>query len=189
MSFYTQDELKRLGFRKLGKNVKISNKTSIYGAERICIQDHSRIDDFCVLSAGEGGIDIGRYVHIAVYSSLIGQAEIILRDFAGLSSRVSIYSSTDDYSGETLTNPTIPAAYLKIISKKVILEKHVIVGAGTIILPGCHLKEGAAVGAQSLVTKDCEAFTIYAGVPARRINTRSRKLLDAEKKLLGESHE
>ncbi len=188
MGFYTQADLARFRFRSLGKDVKISEKASIYGAERISIGDHSRIDDFCVLSAGDEGIEIGRYVHIAVYSSLIGQSKIVMKDFAGLSSRVSIYSSTDDYSGEALTNPTVPPAYLKIISKEVILEKHVIIGAGTIILPGCRLQEGSAVGAQSLLTKDCEPFTIYAGVPAKRIKARSRKLLELEKNFLGETN-
>lgn len=188
MGYYTQADLERFRFRKLGKNVKISEKASIYGAEKISIGDHSRIDDFCVLSAGDGGIEIGRYVHIAVYSSLIGQAKIVMKDFSGLSSRVSIYSSTDDYSGEALTNPTVPTEFLKIISKEVVLEKHVIVGAGAIILPGCRLQEGSAVGAQSLLTKDCEPFTIYAGVPAKRIKARSRKLLELEKNFLGETN-
>lgn len=69
----------------------------------------SRIDEFCVLLAGTGGIVIGNNVHIAVFCSLIGKEVIKINDFANLSSRVSIYSSSDDYSGEYMTNPTIPS--------------------------------------------------------------------------------
>ena len=68
MAFYTQSELSELGFKFLGRNVKISNKAAIYGHENISIGDNSRVDDFCVIS---GRVTIGRNVHMAVYLSLI----------------------------------------------------------------------------------------------------------------------
>ncbi|MBT3210423.1 MAG: acyltransferase, partial [Planctomycetaceae bacterium] len=67
MSFYSMEELQTLGLASFGKDVKISRKASIYNPGQISIGNHVRIDDFCVLSAGEGGIEIGDYVHIAVY--------------------------------------------------------------------------------------------------------------------------
>ena len=66
MAIYTDAELSELGLRHFGKNVKLSTKASIYGAEHISIGDNARIDDFVVLSAGPGGISIGRNVHIGV---------------------------------------------------------------------------------------------------------------------------
>lgn len=180
MAFIPEDELVKMDFKRLGKNVLISDKTSLYNCENISIGNNSRIDDFCVLSAGQGGIEIGDYVHIAVYSSLIGNGKITLSDFSGLSSRVSIYSSNDDYSGYALTNPTVKDKYKKILQKDVFLGKHVIVGSGTVILPGVTLEEGVSVGALSLVRTDCLEFGIYAGVPARLIKERSRDLLDLE---------
>lgn len=105
----------------------ISDKASIYGASRIKIGSNVRIDDFCVLSAGEGGIDIGNYVHIAVFALLIGAGKITVSDFAGVSSRVSIYSSNDDYTGKFLTNPMVPAEYTNVTHADVTLAKHVII--------------------------------------------------------------
>lgn len=99
MSFHSLDALCDMGFLSVGANVQVSTKSSIYGASRISLGANSRIDDFCVLSAGEGGIYIGRNIHIAVMCSLIGKGRIELHDFCNLSSRVSIYSSSDDYSG------------------------------------------------------------------------------------------
>ena len=184
MAFLSQQQLEALGFRQVGQDVQISDRASIYGAERIAIGDHVRIDDFCILSAGEGGIALGSYVHIAAYCSLIGAARISLDDFAGLSSRVSIYSSSDDYSGESLTNPTIPDRFRNVDTRPVHLGRHVIVGAGTVILPGVTINDGAAVAALSLVKGDCEAFKIYAGSPARRCGLRSENLLKLEKTLV-----
>jgi len=63
-SYYSKIELSQIGFKSLGDNVLISKKTSFYGISRICIGNNVRIDDFCVLSAGIGGIFIGNYVHI-----------------------------------------------------------------------------------------------------------------------------
>lgn len=184
MSFYTQDELKQLGFKKLGKNVSISKKASLYGISRISIGDNSRIDDFCVLSSsGVGEIKIGKHVHIAVYSSLIGQADIIVDNYASISSRVSIYSSSDDYSGEFMTNPTISSEYTNVESLPVIISRHVIIGSGTVILPGVILEDGVAVGALSLVTNSATKNTIIAGIPAKTIKMRKTNYLELEKKL------
>ncbi|MBV8636209.1 MAG: acyltransferase [Burkholderiaceae bacterium] len=181
MSIYTREELQGLGLAGVGEDVRISRRASIYGASRIVIGDHVRIDDFCVLSAGEGGIEIGSYIHIAVYSSLIGAGRIAIHDFANISSRVSIYSSSDDYSGETMTNPMVPDEYKRVDHAPVVIGRHVIVGSGSIVLPGVTLHEGVAVGALSLVSRDVDPFTICAGVPAKPIKSRSRSLLDHER--------
>jgi dTDP-4-amino-4,6-dideoxy-D-glucose acyltransferase len=184
MAILLPDAIGAMGFASVGKNVKVSDKASIYGAERIKLGDNVRIDDYCVLSAGDGGIEIGNHIHIAVFASLIGAGKITLSDFCNLSSRVSIYSSSDDYSGETMTNPTVPDEYKEAHHAPVYLGKHVIVGSGAIILPGIRLEDGVAIGALSLVTKNCEAFGVYAGNPAKRIKERKQDLLLLEDKLL-----
>lgn len=181
MAMLSREAVQQLGFASVGANVQISDRASFYGAARISIGDHVRVDDFCVLSAGNGGISIGQYVHIAVYSSMIGAGKITLNDFCNISSRVSIYSSNDDYSGATMTNPTVPGEFTGVTHADVFLGRHVIVGSGSVILPGVTLEEGVAVGALSLVRKNCMAFGIYSGSPARRISERKRDLLQLEK--------
>ena len=173
-----------LGFAAVGDNVQISDRASFYGADRITLGSNTRIDDFCVLSAGLGGIFIGQHVHIAVYSSLIGAGKITLSDFCNISSRVSIYSSTDDHSGAIMTNPTIPNEYTSVKHADVFLGKHVLVFGGSVILPGVTLEDGVVVGALSLIKKNCLAFGIYAGNPARRVNERKRDLLELEQRFL-----
>lgn len=184
MAFLTRDVLESMGFAELGQNVKISDRVSLYGVERISIGSNVRIDDFCVLSAGASGIVIGNYVHLAVGAVLVGSGKITLSDFSGLSSKVSVYSSSDDYSGEALTNPTVPDKFLGVVHGDVYLGKHVIIGSGSVILPGVILEDGVAVGALSLVNKSCAEFGVYAGNPARRIKDRARDLLLLERELI-----
>ena len=83
-----------------------------------------------------------------------------------------------------MTNPMVPSKYTGVTHADVFLGKHVIVGSGSVILPGVTLEEGVAVGALSLVQKKCEAFGIYAGNPARRIKDRKRDLLELEQRLI-----
>jgi acetyltransferase-like isoleucine patch superfamily enzyme len=181
------DAIKNMGFASVGENVFISDLASFYNCSNISIGSNVRIDDYCVLSAGAGGIEIGSYVHIAAASTLIGSGRISMKDFSGLSSRVSIYSSSDDYSGSFMTNPMVPSIYRNVTNADVCIGRHVIVGCGSVILPGVHVGDGAAIGALSLVWKDCEEFGVYQGNPARRISERKRDLLELEKAFL-QSH-
>lgn len=189
MAMLSRDLIELMGFASVGNNVQLSDRASFYNTANISLGNNVRIDDFCVLSAGVGGINIGNYIHIAVFSLLIGAGKIILSDFCNISSRVSIYSSNDDYSGLTMTNPTLPSQYTGVTHADVLLGKHVIVGCGSVVLPGVTIEEGVAVGALSLVTKDCEAFGIYAGNPARRIKERSRDLLELEAAFLSNNND
>lgn len=189
MAYLTQDQLEAMGFAALGKHVRLSDKASFYNCARISLGDNVRIDDFCVVSAGAGGIDIGSYVHVAVYTSLIGAGKIVIADYANLSSRVAIYSSNDDYSGQTMTNPTVPEHCRGVVDAPVLVGRHVIIGSGCVILPGVTLGEGAAVGALSLVKTSCDPFTIYAGTPARRIGSRQKNCLSLEAQISSSSSE
>lgn len=179
---YSSDELRELGIIKIGSNVMISKKVSIYGASDISIGHNVRIDDFCILS---GKITLGNYIHIAAYSALFGgKAGIVVEDYAGFSSRTTIYAASDDYSGETMTNPTIPEKYKNVRQGQVTIKKHVIVGASCIILPGAILGEGSAVGAMSLINKSIDAWGIYGGVPARRTKDRKKNILELEERFM-----
>jgi len=183
MALLGAEAIKRLGFATVGEDVRISDRASFYGAQRIHLGSHVRIDDYCVLSAGSGGIEIGSYIHVAVYTSLIGAGRIRLHDFCNLSSRVAIYSSSDDYSGRTMTNPMVPDELKIVTHAPVEVGRHVVIGCGAVVLPGVELEDGVAVGALSLVNCNCSAFGIYAGIPARRVAERSRDLLELERRL------
>jgi galactoside O-acetyltransferase len=107
-----------------------------------------------------------------------------MENFAGLAPGVKIFTGSDDYSGMKLTNPTLPKQYIGGPSGKVVLQRHVIIGANTVILPGCELGIGTSVGAQSLVTKSLKPWGVYFGSPVRRLKERYQDLLVLEKKFL-----
>ena len=98
-----------------------------------------------------------------------------MEDFSGLSGGVRVYTGSENYTGGTLTNPTVPAPYRVPMRSFVRLRRHAIIGANSVILPGVTIGEGAAIGAHSLVTKDCEPWTIYLGSPAKPYKHRPKE--------------
>ena len=177
-SFYSEEEIKKMGFAHIGHDVQISRKASIYGAKNIWIGNHVRIDDFCVLS---GKITLGNYIHIAVSTVLFGgTAGIIFEDYTGISSRCGVYATTDDYSGDYMTNPTVPAKYTNVIDEPVVIKKHSIIGTGSTILQGVSIEEGCALCAMTLATKDTKPWGIYMGYQCVRVKERSRELLNLD---------
>jgi acetyltransferase-like isoleucine patch superfamily enzyme len=173
-----------LGLASCGRSVLVSRRAVFFRPERISLGDHTRVDAFCILSADSNGLRIGRNVHVSAYSALLGREEMEIGDFATISVRCTIFSSNDDYSGATMANATIPAAYRGASDAPVKVKPHAIVGAGCTILPGVTLGDSACVGAMSLVKDDVAAFAVVAGVPARVIGRRQEGHLALAEQLL-----
>ncbi len=182
MAYYTDIELKEIGFKYIGTNVRLSKTTSIYNPEKMIIGNNCKIDDFCILS---GKIELGNNIHISVYCHVAGGDEgIYMEDFSGLSHYVNIFTRSDDYSGRFLTNPTVPDEYKNIKKGSVTIKKHGIIGCNSVIFPGVIIEEGVAVGAMSLVNKPTIPWKTYIGIPAKSVGDRSKALLELEKKYI-----
>lgn len=182
MGFLSETELRGLGFKRLGQQVRISDRAAIHDHHRIELGDFVRIDDFCVVS---GRVVFGRNVHLAVHCNVAGGSEgVEFADFSGLAYGCHVFSQSDDYSGRTLTNPTVPDDFKQVDRAAVRIGRHVIVGTASVVMPGVDIADGCAVGAMSLVMRSTEPWSIYAGVPARRLSERRRDLLELERRYL-----
>ncbi len=186
--FLDEKKLESIGFKSFGTNVLISDKCSIYNPHLIEIGNNVRIDDFCILSPGSN-LKIGSYIHVSCYSSLIGKGSFELEDFSGLSGRVSLYSSTDDFSGRSMTNPMIPEKFKKVRHGTIHIKKHAIIGTGSVILPNVTVGLGVSVHAMSIVISNCDDLSVYSGQPAKLLSKKKHtQFLEYEKKLLEEEN-
>lgn len=99
-------------------------------------------------------------VNSGTYINAIGGIE--LGNHVLIGSNVTISSGKHPTAGRTtpvFSRPSIPL--------KIIIEDDVWIGAGSVIMPGIILKKGTVVGANSVVTKSTEEYSIVVGAPAK----------------------
>lgn len=162
-----------------GENVFISANVEIRRPQLVSVGNNSAIDTGLYLTTGA---EIGDYVHIAPYATIIGGATAMLHmgHFSSLAAGARVICGSDEHLGYGFPGPTIPEKYHdKVTIAPVRLEKFANVATNVVIMPGVTLGEGCVVGACSLVNKDLEPWTIYVGVPARPVKMRPReRMLD-----------
>jgi len=173
-SFYDTRELVAIGFKQIGDNVLISRFARFYTPENVIIGNNVRIDDFCILS---GNITIEDFVHISAFCALYGKGGITLKNYSGMSPRSTIFSQTDDFSGDFLIGPMVEKQKTNVLSGPVILNEYVQLGANTIVLPNIEIGKGSVTGAFTFVNKSLEQWGVYTGIPAKKLKTRNNTIL------------
>lgn len=151
------------------------------------IGEDSVVDDFCYFSTQ---VSVGRCSHIASNCTIAGGRahRFALGDYSSISAGVRIWCTSDDFVNDvvTLVPSGIADPKQHLISGDVVLGRCTAVGANSVILPDNHVPDGTVVGALSFVPPrfKFEPWSVYAGVPIRRINARDRKAVLAQVEIL-----
>jgi acetyltransferase-like isoleucine patch superfamily enzyme len=112
------------------------------------------------------GINIGRDCVVEMYSYMDDQfPELVFFDDHSGPSRYVIIICHDDVAARTEEGNVTRHGYVAPVRMK----SYSAVGAGSILLPGVTLHEGAMVGAGAVVTKDVPPYCLAVGVPAKAI--------------------
>jgi dTDP-4-amino-4,6-dideoxy-D-glucose acyltransferase len=172
--------------KKVGIDVFISDNVEIRRPQLVSIGDHVAIDSgFYLVTQAE----IGDYIHIAPYVHIIGSAAGLLKmgNFTNISLGGKIICGSDNFMGDGLISaPGLPEEYRDSLTiEPIVFENFANTGANVTILPGVTLGEGCVIGANSLVTKNTEPWTIYAGSPAKPIKSRKSENMKEFAKKLG----
>jgi acetyltransferase-like isoleucine patch superfamily enzyme len=167
----------RAQLARCGSNVIIGKTVRIRYPELVEIADDVIIDDFTYVSTA---LRIASNVHIAAGCKLIGgrHACVSFDRFSTLAPGVVLAAGSDDYTGGIAT-PLVDAEFKGAVEVgEIHIARHSIVGANSVVTPNVTFGEGAALGALSLAKQDLEAWTLYAGVPARPIKPRDRAVIE-----------
>ncbi|HEX5210182.1 MAG TPA: hypothetical protein VFW22_00415 [Pseudolabrys sp.] len=178
-----REVLETLGFARLGDEVLVHRTAVIVDCSKVSLGSRVRLDPFVIIST-RGGVEFGSNIHIGGHSAIVGQAAVRFDDFVNISHYVGIFTTSNDFSGRTLSHPTVGERFSKEQTASISFGRHSVVGAGSIVLPGAKFSEGSALGAMSLISRPMKPWTTYAGVPARRISERVRDVLAAEQEYL-----
>lgn len=170
--------------KSVGNDVFISSNVEIRRPHLVSVGSHTAMDTGLYLTTAA---EIGDYIHIAPYITIIGgaQSKLVMGHFSTVAAGSRIICGSDEHKGEGLVGPTIPEKYkdkLKITT--VIFGRFANIGTNVVVMPGVTLGEGCVVGACSLVTKNTDPWGIYLGVPAKKVGERRRDImLDYAKEL------
>ena len=178
----TIEQLKEKGITVYGNNILVSTSVNIYNPYNLILHDNIRVDDFTIISC-KGKVEIFNNVHIGSHCMISSSTKIIFGKYSGISSGVKLFGGCDDFSGDSLTNPTIPTKYLNVQYGDIVLEEHVLVGSNSIILPNCLLKKGTVIAAMSLVKKNTEEWKMYGGCPIKFLKERNKGCLVMQQQL------
>lgn len=185
----------------LGTGAIIGRLVRLRYPEQCSIGDYAILDDFTYCSAA---LTIGAWSHLGANCNLIGGgAKIVIDEFVNVAPGCTLIAASHDYEFGGLAGPAIPPEYRGVsVVDEITLADHVLLGAGTVVLPGVHLPEGVATGAMTLVRPQArgairkvadavfegdveyQPWTVYAGIPAQAIADRRRdEILEAAEKL------
>ncbi|MCG3178503.1 MAG: 2,3,4,5-tetrahydropyridine-2,6-dicarboxylate N-acetyltransferase [Phycisphaerae bacterium] len=143
------------------------------GLRRIRIGEHSLIDRYVQLSAQDGSIAIGSRCHLAPNVVVLGGGGVVIEDFVGIASSAKIYSVSEwPTPGKRLAGPMLPDSERGLKTAPVKLEQDSFLGANVVVLPGVTVGRGAVVGANSVVSRNVEPWSVVMGVPAVRVGQR-----------------
>lgn len=132
---------------KIHKSVRIENDIDFLGLKNIQIGEQSFVGKRTRFVAYDAKIIVGKNVLIASNTTIL--------------SRTHIFSELD--------TPINTQGYE---NKTVIIEDDVWIGANSTILYGVIIGKGSIIAANSVVTKDVDAYSIVGGVPAKFIKKR-----------------
>jgi acetyltransferase-like isoleucine patch superfamily enzyme len=141
-----------------------SIQSQIIGQGFVFFGSHSYINGGGYIRSDEGGVFIGRYCSIGRRVSIsAGQHKM---------SCLSTSPSVKGTKARPYTDNEKISIKIDQIKKKTVIGNDVWIGDGAVILSGVNIGHGAVIAANAVVTKDVEDYGIYAGIPARKINSR-----------------
>jgi chloramphenicol O-acetyltransferase type B len=149
--------LRKVTYRKyqIGKGFHSGIRVRIWGKQKIVIGENFYIgrDSFI-----ESDAIIGNNVIMANRTAIIGRYDHHYQQ-VGIPIRLASQIRDKDYSWLGLNSLTI-------------IEDDVWIGYGTTVLSGVTIQKGSIIAAGSVVTKNVEPYSIYAGVPAKKVKNR-----------------
>ena len=81
-------------------------------------------------------------MHFAAHSIVnSGKKLIEFKDFSGVAFAGKVLGISDDYSGNSMTNPTVDKFFKKVKESRISIGKHAIIGANSIVLPGAEMDD------------------------------------------------
>ena len=125
---------------------------------------------------GRNGITIGRNFYIGRDSQI--ECDAVIGDHVIFANRVALVGKYDHHYQQIgvpirLADQIRDKKYAwKGLNEQISIADDVWIGYGSIIMGGVKINRGSIIAAGSVVVKDVESYSIYGGIPAKKIKDR-----------------
>jgi maltose O-acetyltransferase len=139
-----------------------SIRTTLYRLGRLDIHRDSSIQSGLTVRGNR--LTIGRGTTVNQRCLIDCIAQVTIGERCGIAYGVSIITAGHDWS-----EPHRRAGVEEY--RKIQIGNGVWIGSNAVILPGVTIGDGVVIGAGSVVNRDCDANSFYAGTPAKYVRT------------------
>jgi acetyltransferase-like isoleucine patch superfamily enzyme len=148
----------------LGSNVTIDSTTTINNVD---IGNEVKIAKYCSVYGSKANLlEIGAFSYIGMFSILNGYSrKIKIGQYVSIAQNVNMMTDSGPNASSMMQQ------FYPLIKGEIIIEDHVWIGAGVIIMPGVHIGRCSVIAANSFVNTNVEAYSLYAGNPAQLVKS------------------
>ena len=136
------------------RNIHLDSGVYLKGGARICP---------CNLNAH---INIGKNTTVGYNTFVFASEQITIGDNCMIAPNVYLVDSDHGTERAQLMNAQ------DNITSPIVVEDDVWIGTGAVILKGTHISTGCVIAANSVVKGNLEPYSIYGGVPAKKLGER-----------------
>jgi acetyltransferase-like isoleucine patch superfamily enzyme len=161
-------EFQLADLKRHGDNVVFEPGALVFHPQTISLGSDVYVGHYAILKGyHKNEMILGSDVWIGQSCFLHSAGGIRIGDHVGIAPHVRILTSTHEEAGRQ------PVIFGGLEFAEVVIEDGCDLGVGTVILPGVTVGEGSIVGAGAVVTRDVAPYSVYAGVPARKLRDRN----------------
>ena len=150
----------KISLKYCGLNVEIRPLANLIRPEMIEVDDCVKIDDFTHINGGIG-IRIGKNVHIACFTSIIGDGELIIGDNVKIGYGAKIITSDSCYNNRTRISTNMVDARKTFSRNITVIENGVSIGSNVVIHPNVKIGEGSVICSHCQIMTDVEPWSVY----------------------------
>jgi len=149
---------------KKGKNttIRFNTRMDLFPFKNFKIGSNSIVESFATINNGVGDVEIGSNTGIGLSNVIIGPVK--MGNYVMLAQNIVISGLNHGFE-----DVTVPPRIQKVVTKQIIIEDNVWVGANSVITAGVTIGKNAIIGAGSVVTKNIPGYCVAVGNPAKVI--------------------